>query len=72
MNEEKLSSLQAALGAEGLNGWLFYDFCGSDPIGRSILRAVYVDGADAIVTGLPVQSQVVPILGDGWRTFVRE
>jgi Xaa-Pro aminopeptidase len=33
---------------------------------------VYVDGADAVVTGLPVQSQVVPILGDGWRTFVRE
>ena len=38
MNEEKLSSLQAALGAEGLDGWL-YDFRGSDPIGRSILRA---------------------------------
>jgi Xaa-Pro aminopeptidase len=37
MNEEKLSSLQAALGAEGLDGWLFYDFRGSDPIGRSIL-----------------------------------
>jgi Xaa-Pro aminopeptidase len=33
---------------------------------------VYVDGAAAVVTGLPVQSQVVPILGDGWRTFVRE
>jgi Xaa-Pro aminopeptidase len=33
---------------------------------------VYVDGADAVVTGLPVQARVVPILGDGWRTFVRE
>jgi hypothetical protein len=33
---------------------------------------VYVDLADAVVTGLPVQARVVPILGDGWRTFVRE
>jgi Xaa-Pro aminopeptidase len=33
---------------------------------------VYVDGADAVVTGLPLQAGVVPILGDGWRTFVRE
>lgn len=31
------TALQAALAAEGLDGWLFYDFRGSDPIGRRIL-----------------------------------
>ena len=32
-----IATLQAALAEEGLDGWLFYDFRGSDPIGRRIL-----------------------------------
>jgi Xaa-Pro aminopeptidase len=32
-----LNAIQAALTAGGLDGWLFYDFRGSDPIGRAVL-----------------------------------
>lgn len=32
-----LSSIQAALSERGLDGWLFYDFRGSDPLSYSIL-----------------------------------
>ena len=32
-----LRVIQAAVADEGLDGWLFYDFRGSDPIGRRIL-----------------------------------
>ena len=31
-------SIQAAIRAEGLDGWLFYGFRGSDPIAENILR----------------------------------
>jgi Xaa-Pro dipeptidase len=31
-------SIQAAIRAEGLDGWLFYSFRGSDPIAENILR----------------------------------
>jgi Xaa-Pro aminopeptidase len=34
---DRATALQGALAAEGLDGWLFYDFRGSDPIGRRIL-----------------------------------
>jgi Xaa-Pro aminopeptidase len=33
----RTSALQAALAGEAIDGWLFYDFRGSDPIGRRIL-----------------------------------
>ncbi|MFN8640803.1 MAG: M24 family metallopeptidase [Candidatus Binatia bacterium] len=32
-----IATLQAAVAAEGFDAWLFYDFRGSDPIGRRIL-----------------------------------
>lgn len=32
-----VAEIQAALGAAGLDGWLFYDFRGSDPIARKTL-----------------------------------
>lgn len=32
-----ISAIQSALAAEGIDGWLFYDFRGSDPIGRRLL-----------------------------------
>ena len=32
-----VTTIQGALADEGLDGWLFYDFRGSDPIGRRIL-----------------------------------
>ena len=38
MNEKLVESLQEALRAEGLNGWLFYSFRGSDPIAENILK----------------------------------
>ena len=31
-------AIQAAIRAEGLDGWLFYSFRGSDPIAENILR----------------------------------
>jgi Xaa-Pro aminopeptidase len=37
-NDELIASLQAALLSEGLEGWLFYSFRGSDPIAENILR----------------------------------
>ncbi len=38
MNEKLVESLQQALRAEGLDGWLFYCFRGSDPIAENILK----------------------------------
>ena len=37
MDARDLSSLQKAIAEAGLDAWLFYDFRGSDPIGRHIL-----------------------------------
>ena len=37
MHDDRLRAIQAALAAEGLDGWLFYDFRGSDPIAARIL-----------------------------------
>ena len=34
----ELEKMQAELKAAGLDGWLFYDFRGLDPIAHSILR----------------------------------
>jgi Xaa-Pro dipeptidase len=38
MQNFDLHSVQKVLREQNLDGWLFYDFRGSDPIGRSILR----------------------------------
>jgi Xaa-Pro dipeptidase len=38
MNEKLIETLQEALEAEGLDGWLFYCFRGSDPIAENILK----------------------------------
>lgn len=38
MNEALIHSLQQALQAERLDGWLFYNFRGSDPIAENILK----------------------------------
>ncbi len=38
MNEKLIETLQQALQAEGLDGWLFYCFRGSDPIAENILK----------------------------------
>ncbi len=38
MNEKLIETLQEALRAEGLDGWLFYCFRGSDPIAENILK----------------------------------
>ena len=38
MSESLISSLQAALRQEKLDGWLFYSFRGSDPIAENILK----------------------------------
>src|SRR5262245_59680106 len=35
---ERIAKIQAALRAEKLDGWLFYDFRGSDPLASRILR----------------------------------
>lgn len=37
MREERLQGIQRALAAEGVDGWLLYDFRGSDPISRTVL-----------------------------------
>ena len=37
MQEQRLSEIQQALRQEGLQGWLFYDFRGSDPLAYRIL-----------------------------------
>lgn len=37
MHEDRLREIQAALAEEGIDAWLFWDFRGSDPIGRRIL-----------------------------------
>ena len=38
MNEPLIASIQAALRQEKMDGWLFYGFRGSDPIGENILK----------------------------------
>ena len=38
MNEALIDSLQQALRREGVDGWLFYSFRGSDPIAENILK----------------------------------
>ena len=38
MNESLIDSIQQALGEEGVDGWLFYGFRGSDPIAENILK----------------------------------
>jgi Xaa-Pro dipeptidase len=38
MNEKLIEAIQGALAAEGLDGWLFYCFRGSDPIAENILK----------------------------------
>jgi Xaa-Pro dipeptidase len=38
MKKFNLTAIQKNLSIAGLDGWLFYDFMGSDPIGRSILN----------------------------------
>src|SRR5205823_14321701 len=35
---EHIAAIQQALRAAGLDGWLFYDFRGSDPLAARILR----------------------------------
>ncbi len=62
MYPERLPEIQRALAEDGLDAWLFYDFRGSDPIGPEL--NVFVDESDIVVTGLPVQTAVVAILGD--------
>jgi len=37
MNEEKLRSIQSALGEEGVDAWFFADFKGSDPLAAKVL-----------------------------------
>jgi Xaa-Pro aminopeptidase len=37
MHADRLAEIQRALVEEGFDAWLFYDFRGSDPIGRDIL-----------------------------------
>ena len=37
MHPERLAEIQRAVSDDGLDGWLFCDFRGSDPIGRDIL-----------------------------------
>src|SRR4029453_6493750 len=37
MHADRLAEIQRALVEDGLDAWLFYDFRGSDPIGRDIL-----------------------------------
>lgn len=37
MDRQRLEEIQAALQREGLDGWLFYDFRGSDPLAYRIL-----------------------------------
>jgi hypothetical protein len=95
MHPERLTRIQRSLAAEDLDGWLPYDFRGSDPFacrllglpespattrlahtrfsiepgiylpGRFGVRReidVYLAGDDAVITGQPVQTEVVPIL----------
>jgi hypothetical protein len=69
MQGERLGEIQRALRDDGLDAWLFYDFRGSDPLGRRILGVrselnVFVDASDVSVTGTPIQNAVVAILGD--------
>ena len=37
MRHDRLAEIQRALVEDGLDAWLFYDFRGSDPIGRDVL-----------------------------------
>jgi Xaa-Pro aminopeptidase len=37
MHADRLAAIQRALIEDGLDAWLFYDFRGSDPIGREVL-----------------------------------
>jgi Xaa-Pro aminopeptidase len=38
MTKFRLTAIQNALKDNNFDGWLFYDYCGSDPIGRKILN----------------------------------
>ncbi len=86
MDEQRLHNIQEALrqeGQHGIDGWLFCDFRGNDPLAYRILGldpaaistrrwyyfipahgepAGIVSSSEVIVTGEPMQTEVMPIL----------
>jgi Xaa-Pro aminopeptidase len=59
---ERVAEIQAALQKAGLDGWLFYDFRGSDPLVPRILRTERMSGSRRWYYYVPAQGEPTKVV----------
>ncbi len=60
--EKRISEIQAALKQQGFDGWLFYDFRGSDILTPRILKTERLGGSRRWFYYIPVQGEPVKVV----------